>query len=132
MAPYYEVLGKDISIINAPLSDVSSERKLSPGEKVVLLSASSFYNQKVKGSVVAQILSDNKAKVSITTGSRDYIPGSPILHSTEENTIWCGPIFSECGDDNHERKAVQKENSFITRRQTIFSNGFKRVEWRKE
>jgi hypothetical protein len=117
MAPYFEIY-----------TDSSKERKLSPGDKVVLLDSKSAHKESVKASVRVKIVSDSRAKVLVKTTDSNYEPG---LEKGEKvpNSVWVGPVFRPQDLDGIR---LRRQKTFPVNEHTIFTTGSKMVVWREK
>lgn len=139
MAPYFEVDGNSAQgcpVNGLPLPKYFRERKLFPGEEVILLERNSIYTELSKGSVSARIVSDNTANVLVKTGNCNYIPG--VVKDKEKGTFWYGSILWPCSQETEHRtkpyfhRRIRRQKTFRTKEQTIFTSGTKRIEWREK
>jgi hypothetical protein len=130
MSPYFEIDGdprEGEPKFGIPLPNAIKERKLSRGEKVVLLDSNSIYSEESGASVLVKILSSEKAKVVVETQNGNYKPGS-LVDIGKPNAAWLGAAYWQ--EDSIGR--VRRQKTFVTKRKTIFTSGLKRVEWREK
>jgi hypothetical protein len=128
MAAYYEVDGYSAHggpKMGEPLPTVLKERRLSLGETVVLVDSHSVYSEESGGSVVVKVLSSNEAKILVKTTDANFKPGL-VKDEDKPNATWFGPSFWP----ENSIVRVRRQKTFRVSKETIFSNGTKRVEWR--
>jgi len=134
MAPYFEVDGRpDQSppVIGIPLPEIVKERKMSPGEEVILIKPHSIWSGDSGSEVLVKILSDKKAIVRVKTDD-SYLEPSKYLDKDKPEALWFGGNYAKKSPFNPESSVRKlKQKTFKVDSKTIFTNSPKRVEWRK-